>query len=345
MKTNKKNIIIPALMMAVGLGLVGSISGTVAWYQYSTRVTAAYIGTSAKATENLQIKAISADGTKDSITAQVADGYFQDLTSTQVSAVIDGATAKYGTELAPITTGELAKNAALPATLKGNPIYQYPATSQWADATIANYVQFKLSFRVQDIDGGSSAAYLAKNVYLTDVTIMDNSENSTLDLSDAVRVHISAPGAASTAVNALFSKNGGNTNVYGALDLNNDGEYDSEAGYEWDTGLTQLVYGDNNKVQAAYKADGSDSDTIIATDTSATLTGGTALCKTNADGSDVEVTVTIWLEGWQKLDHPQTGNKEASASESAVWDAETYIGKKFNVGLRFAVQPVGVADY
>ena len=44
MKTNKKNIIIPALMMAVGLGLVGSISGTVAWYQYSTRVNVAYLG-------------------------------------------------------------------------------------------------------------------------------------------------------------------------------------------------------------------------------------------------------------------------------------------------------------
>ena len=332
-------------MMAVGLGLVGSISGTVAWYQYSTRVTAAYIGTSAKATENLQIKAISADGTKDSITTAVTDGYFQDLTSTQISAVIDGATAKYGTALAPITTGEQAKDAALSSSLKGNPIYQYASTSQWADATIANYVQFKLSFRVQDIDGGSSAAYLEKNVYLTNVTIMDNSANSSLDLSDAVRVHISNGLTGTSAVNALFSKSGADTNVYGNLDLNNDGEYDKTAGYEWDTSSTTIMYGDNEKKQTAYAVNDS---AVVADDTNATLTGGKAFCKTASDGTDVTLTVTIWLEGWQKLDVAPAGNKDKGTSgsdESPVWDAATYINKKFNVGLRFAVQPVGVADY
>ena len=346
MKTNKKHIIIPALMMAVGVGLVGSISGTVAWYQYSTRVTAAYIGTSAKASENLQIKVISADDTNFYKTEAVTDGYFQDLQSAAVASAIGGATAKYGTKLSPITTGELAKNAALPATLKGNPIYQYAATSQWADATIANYVQFKLSFRALDVDGTGSA-YLAKNVYLTNLTIMDNADNATnskgTDLSDAVRVHISAPGAGSAgAVNALFNKNGSSTNVYGKLDVNNDGTLDQTAGYEWDTTRTDVMYGDENKVQAAYAA---NDTTILATDTNATLTGGKALCTTKDDGSDVTITVTIWLEGWQKLDNVAPGNAEASASESAIWDPAKYVGAKFNVGMRFAIQPIDVADY
>lgn len=338
MKTNKKHIIIPALMMAVGVGLVGSISGTVAWYQYSTRVTAAYIGTSAKASENLQIRVASDED-------YVSD-YKQDLLSTDVATALSNGETKYATKLSPITTGELAKDAALPATLKGNPIYQYAATSQWADATIANYVQFKLSFRALDVDGTGSA-YLAKNVYLTNLTIMDNAANATnskgTDLSDAVRVHISAPGAGSAgAVNALFNKNGSSTNVYGNLDVNNDGTLDQTAGYEWDTTRTDVMYGDENKVQAAYAA---NDTTILATDTNATLTGGKALCTTKSDGSDVTITVTIWLEGWQKLDNVAPDNADASASESAIWDPAKYVGAKFNVGMRFAIQPVDVADY
>ena len=346
MKTNKKHIIIPALMAAVGVGLVGSISGTVAWYQYSTRVTAAYIGTSMKASENLQIKVLSVDETKDSTASGHADAYWQDLTSETVSGVINGATAVYGNNLTPITTGEQAKNAALPAKFKGNPIYQYAATSSWADATIANYVQFKLSFRALDVDGGASAAYLAKNVYLTNLTIMDNAANSTsgkgTDLSDAVRVHIAAPGkTGGSAVNALFSKSGANTNVYGKLDVNNDGVLDKTAGYEWDS-TSDVTYGDDGKVQAAYAANDS---AIVATDTNATLTGGTALCTTLANGNDVTITVTIWLEGWQKLDNIQPGNAGASGTESAIWDPAKYGGAKFNVGMRFAIQPVDVADY
>ena len=42
MKMNK--IIIPAAMLAVGVALVGSISSTLAWYQYSTKAQAAFIG-------------------------------------------------------------------------------------------------------------------------------------------------------------------------------------------------------------------------------------------------------------------------------------------------------------
>ena len=343
MKTNKKHIIIPALMAAIGVGLVGSISGTVAWYQYSTRVTAAYIGTSAKASENLQIQAKSADGTK-------VGAWAQDLNSETVHGIIDGATEKYGQALTPVTTGEQAKDGVL-ASLKGHPIYQYNLTSQWGAASVANYVAFDLSFRTQDIDG-TGTAYYAKNVYLTDVTIKINSANDSIDLDKAVRVHISAPGASGAAVNALFSKEGADTDVYGPLDLNNDNAYDKGVGYEWDT-TSQLVYGDDGKKQTAYAASNgaapsAANNAILANDTNTTLSGGKALCKTAADGSvgaSQTIRVTIWLEGWQKLETAPTGNKDESASESAVWDAATYIGKKFNVGLRFAVQPVGVADY
>ena len=48
-------------MLAVGVALVGSVSSTLAWYQYSTKAQAAYIGTSVGKSENLEIKKV--DGT------------------------------------------------------------------------------------------------------------------------------------------------------------------------------------------------------------------------------------------------------------------------------------------
>ena len=55
MKLNKK-IIVPALSLLAGASLIGSVSGTVAWYQYSTRANVSYIGSSAGVTGNLQVR-------------------------------------------------------------------------------------------------------------------------------------------------------------------------------------------------------------------------------------------------------------------------------------------------
>ena len=55
MKFNKK-LVVATLSTALGLGIVGSITGTVAWYQYSTRATTSIIGSSGGKTGVLQIK-------------------------------------------------------------------------------------------------------------------------------------------------------------------------------------------------------------------------------------------------------------------------------------------------
>ena len=49
-------IIIPVAALAMGVALVGSVSSTLAWYQYSTKAQAAFIGTSIGESENLEIK-------------------------------------------------------------------------------------------------------------------------------------------------------------------------------------------------------------------------------------------------------------------------------------------------
>ena len=55
MKINNKKIIVPTLTIAMACALVGSIAGSVAWYQYSTRATSFITGTTAGSSRNLQI--------------------------------------------------------------------------------------------------------------------------------------------------------------------------------------------------------------------------------------------------------------------------------------------------
>ena len=52
----KNRLIVPALTLLAGLTLAGSISGTIAWYQYSTRANGAYLGMSGGTPGNLQLR-------------------------------------------------------------------------------------------------------------------------------------------------------------------------------------------------------------------------------------------------------------------------------------------------
>ena len=72
MKVNNAKAIIACLGVAAAAAIAGSVSGTVAWFQYNTRVTAEYTGTTAKCTEFLQVRTVKpANGTV--IKAKVAD--------------------------------------------------------------------------------------------------------------------------------------------------------------------------------------------------------------------------------------------------------------------------------
>ena len=55
MKINNKKIIVPTLTIAMACALAGSIAGSVAWYQYSTRATSFMNGTTAGTSRNLQM--------------------------------------------------------------------------------------------------------------------------------------------------------------------------------------------------------------------------------------------------------------------------------------------------
>ena len=365
MKIKKKSIIIPAFALLIGASLAGSISGTVAWYQYSTRVNAAYVGVSGGTSGNLQIRLNGGEwGTR--------------LTKEQIATYL--ASSAYGSDVQPVTSGTMVKDSAVPENLYLNPVYGQGGayTNNWMLAAKSNYIVLPLDLRYVEKDGVIENSVDAKNiaqaVFLSDLLIQSDASNSAegkLDLSDAIRFHISSYSTANPTVkqNRLISKNGGTTVTNGKLDLDGDGSldyyYENDKYNFNDTDATPIVYGEG--VQTAFsskKTNGSGSyynpdgtvggtDSVIYsmvvdqvndsmdikddskefdTDQSKSI-GSTVASETDF----LHVDITIWVEGWQTFarENPTTHAEE----HVAMW-SENYIDSAFDVGFEFAIDPI-----
>ena len=334
----KKKIIIPALALMIGVGLAGSITSTAAWYQYSTRTNAAYIGASGGAVGNLNMR-IRQDG-------QGADeGWTTFLPKETIRSYLTQ--EGYGTNIQPITPAVpeagLDKDGALPLNASNepdfclNPVAGYGPYSTWKRATKANYVVIPLQLRYVK-QGNSALEYMAEKVYLSDLVLEQRTPTATSgknDISDALRFHISAG-----STNRLISKAGGTTVTKGQLDLDGDGNPDTarasdKYGFNDSSAPSAdpIIYGDGNQVSYNYNPldasnsmvtktrTGKNGDDLVDTDaTDAKLIGTTVANSV----SYLNVDITIWVEGWQQF------------SSSAIW-SEKFIGSDFNIGFEFAI--------
>ena len=150
-----KNIIskisITTFAVATITGIIGSVAGTVAWFQYSTRAQVAYTGTSVHCTQNLLI---SLDG----------ENWKTELNSADTISYLMNKQQRKDTALRPVTTGEHKKDAKIKG-FKRNPIYQFAATEDWLDATSEeDYVTFPLYLKVVDSVGKDKSYNLEKNI-------------------------------------------------------------------------------------------------------------------------------------------------------------------------------------
>ena len=314
----RSKIIISSLIALTGVTLASTVTSTVAWFQYVTRNTVAYTGTTAHCSKMLQMAVEPAAGDPtwktDLLQADLPEADFE-----------------------PLTTGVQNKNTAL-AHLYRSPDYRQGAYP-WYSAPAGSYSQFTLLLKVADVDedyGTVNQKYLANDVYLTNLTIQNASTNNNIDLEEAVRVHfdVETPGVAAHKY-FLFAKTSTMTIVGGNLDVNNDGALD-KAGYEWSSEL--CMYGAAESAQTSYAS--TDTSVIGTESSSGSITGGTSFGKTSAtSGSYLKITVTIWVEGWALLQQGVSGNQDSAASSHAIWDSATYTAKSFNVGMTFGVQP------
>lgn len=313
MKTQNK-IVITSLALVAVLGTVGSVSSSIAWFQYVTRVRAAYSGTTIVATKML---AMSVDN---GLT------YFNKIDSETLRNHTIG-----GDNFAPVTTGPQAKNAEL-STFYSQPDYQQGLYENWLPANPDYYASFSFLIKVDKM--GEEPTSLTNDIYLTDLTIVDAVSNGlNKDLANAVRVHIKAEGP--TTNNYLFAKNTTSTVVGGYLDLNNDGDIDLAKGYEFEYPggiIPSCIYGGLGLTQQSYL---SNDPTIFPSTVESDVSGGTPIGV--ASEQPLKITVTIWLEGWANLNLGLDGNGTGE-SDTPVWDNTQYTSNTFHVGMEFGVK-------
>lgn len=337
MKMNKK-VIVSALTIAMGAGIVGSISGTVAWYQYSTRATVQMMGTSIGVDKNLQV-AIS----KNLPTSEGA--WKTELKTADILNYL--ASEKTTVEFKPVTlSGAVVKDAGLgELKFKGNPRFGVANPAQWLDAATTDYAVLPLWFRSVEKDG-TNTTLVEKELGMLDLSITDQSPEGKQDITKAVRIAIET-----NTVKAVIAKDVKETATYGKLDLDGNGEYDRAwTGYSELSGNEigdEIVYGTADQVQTTYALEGTDNDkdTIICEElidpedaSKLAIKGGLDLGPTGA--APIQVKLSIWLEGWQKLptylssDITATGINETE--DFAMWGVNNYSGSKFHIGMQFA---------
>ncbi len=268
MPINKTKFIVAALITCSIAGLAGSISSTIAWYQYSTRVTAVYLGASAGSKGNLQIR------------IKGTEKWVNDLTYFDVANYL--AAQNKGQLVTPITSGPMNADDAIKTNSNGEKVfYQNPdggiptervgydnQTWKIADDSMYVSIPLELCFESNDVSGHS---YLEKDVYISDLLIQgdwrntQNQNNEKEDLSSAVRVHLSSyqsndqsQGHSATAINRLISKDGGTVLTEGYLDLDGDGDLD-----EYVSGPSGVNYhfGDEDESNRHYTAYGEGTQT------------------------------------------------------------------------------------
>lgn len=327
MKFNKK-ITVTALSTVLGLGLVGSISGAVAWYQYSTRATTSIIGTSTGKGGTLLISTTGAENT-----------WKRDL----ITSELDSRATAYNGKFSPVTFGGIARNAALSDTPRLNPIAGVANPTNWNAASSAqDYLQYTIYLKANELQADGTYAAANKDVYLSEIIMQEHDADASTTV-DSLRIHLDVQEKANSTAEVthryfLISKNdlGTGLETNGYLDLDGDGYADKETKYEWESPSNDpIVYGVADSKQTSYLAATTGDNAIVATseEISANNTDKIIAKTYAATGAETKIVVTIWNEGWAQYNtFTDPNDKEVKA----MWN-NGHNQAQFDIGLRFEI--------
>lgn len=217
MKINKK-LLIPVFATAMGLSVIGGVSGAVAWYQYNTKAEASWVG------------------------ASVADGgsllISEDGSQWERSIVFDASNTSK--TLHPVTFPGF-DGSGTPSGAKKHPEYGQVDTDEWADAVEGtDYYQYTFYLKAMKIVNNEYKS-VAMDVKIKEF-ILTTVESTKTDAAKAIRANF-----ATSSVSKTYALVGGSTTCSGSLDLNGDEQADYQAGYAWTDGFKDpLTYGDGN---------------------------------------------------------------------------------------------------
>ena len=250
-KFNPAKLLFGFLGLATFASLVGTVSGSLAWYAYSTRASLSYTGTSVERTAQLQIGVVSSVQIDYSGTSMAEDEtlrgageyyYFAPIGVGLSSSVINTYLEKNGyatNYLIPTTSGAYTRGDAF--SLKKAPNIDTGFIKNDALAPQTNYASIKFVFRIAESAYSATTGYVGnQDIWLTDSTTQASAGNST-NVYKALRIYINRDDS-QYADDFIFnpssaSASAGQTKVGGLLDIGGDGYYDYGA-----TG--EILYGE-----------------------------------------------------------------------------------------------------
>ena len=263
---NPLKLVIGILGLSSVAALVGSISGTVAWYAYSTRALVSYTGTSAQSSAQLQIglraperiQLLDEDPLLDEVVEENNEFYyFTHLGSGGMpSSVINkylGGSGFASTTLEPVST--YSYDGSHPFVLKNCPTTNEP--EERSNAPTSKYVKIPFAFRVfaTGANGQANATSVAnKDVYLSGAVAQVSNEK--LGIGKAVRLFIDRTDGLTDFIFNPNAADNGVTKTGGVLDLSGNGyfDYDNNPSHG-DIYLHEYIYGDYT-----YKKDSDNND-------------------------------------------------------------------------------------
>ena len=363
MKINKK-VLIPLFATAMGLSVVGGISGAVAWYQYNSRVSASFAGASVADTGVLQIGHLEKvfDQNGDPVDAD-SDGH-QDEEMVWGRDFYDQVNTNH---LIPVTFGELVDDDTDANNVLHNCLpdvaYAYPEAgagegyTNWVAAEKGkDYVQFDIYFRSYQANASEEEGFelVARDVFLSDYIC--ESVTGGKVAQDAIRIHLAVEGQDGRLLSLNEYKDDAQNNkealnLYGNLDLDKNSEADTyhQTLFNQDLGNDHngdpiqdgdlIWYGNYGEIQETNALDDVKTERADINNRTESMprqgeTGYENKILTTSTSDAVKVTVTIWLEGWELL---KTGEDETSHEDikAAEWNPYFSAGTDIQVGLQF----------
>ena len=257
MKKLSPALVFSVLGIATFASLVGTVSGTLAWYAYNTRTSLSYSGTSVENSVQLQIglasttqMAIPENGPWSQMTEVKYDDdpvyyYFAPLGQGLDSTIINYYLGQKGyatTRLCPVTSGYYDPTIhTSPIELKAAPTTEHSTCDLSAEKT--NFLYLPFVFRASNDKTTVNNFLENKEIWLTDAKGAASSSNPNAHVYKALRVHFNrndADYASDFIVNPDATVDG-QTKVGGLLDLTCDGLYDFDENGE-------IFYGEWDKV-------------------------------------------------------------------------------------------------
>ena len=243
-KISSLKIVLAVLGLSSVASLVGSISGTIAWYAYSSRALVSYTGTSVQSTAQLQV-GIKSDVVvtfDQSVSELIQDVVYEDdayydnenvkhyhyhyyfmkigsggMPSTVINSYLSA--KGYATNfLEPLSSYTYATGGSF--NLRNRPATNKPEIVP-TDAEMTKYERIPFVFRVFDSSGNAVGGH---DIFLSGAEAVAKSSQDGI-INESLRLYVDRNIGSGFILNPN-TRNNGETKVAGVLDLSDDGYYD-----------------------------------------------------------------------------------------------------------------------